>query len=100
MLIEDWGLELPCADGALQFIAEVLEVFLTYRELQNFINYRREVRQRAYGLEWRRICRSCRTPRRSQYQRIANRDQRHVALIELRCKKAIGTADDARRAGR
>jgi hypothetical protein len=73
--------QLSGGSGTLEFVAEVPEVFGSDLELQNFFDHRCEVSQGPNRPERRGIGRSCRTPRRSEYQRILNCGQRHAAVI-------------------
>jgi hypothetical protein len=65
----------------VKFVAEVLEVFRTDLELQNFLDHRRKVRQGPNRPERRRIGRPRRTSRCGKDQRVLNRWQRHAAII-------------------
>jgi len=74
---------LSCGRTALEFIAEVLKVFLANLQLQNFFDHRQEVRQRANRPERRRIGRPRQTSRRRKNHRIRDRFQRHAAFLQL-----------------
>jgi hypothetical protein len=100
MFMGEGKTELSSGSGAMEFVAEVLEVFWADFELQNFLDHRREVRQRSNRTERWRIGWSRRTPRRSEYQRILNDVYRHAAVIKLSCKQTIRTAQGARGSGR
>ena len=84
--------------GTLEFVAEVLKVFLADLQLQHFFNHRREVRQRPDRSERRGAGGPYEPPCRSQYKGVLNRVQRHAALVQLGRQHPVGTANDTARA--
>ena len=74
---------LSCRGGMLEFVAEVLKVFLADLQLQYFFDHRREVRQRADRSQRRSAGGPYEPPRRSQHEGVLNRFQRHAALVQL-----------------
>ena len=96
VLIREVGTELSCGSGALEFVAEVLEVFRADLELQHLFDHRREVRERWQRPERRSIRRPRRTPRRRKCQRVLDCGWKHAAVIQLSCKDTIRTSNHAR----
>jgi hypothetical protein len=96
LFIEGKRAKLPCAGGALEFVAEVLKVCLTDVQMEDFLDHRREVRQRPNRPEWWRMGRPRRTPRRRKGQRILDGFQRHAPFLQFSCKQTIRPADHAR----
>ncbi len=92
--------KLLCAGGALEFVAEVLKVCLTDVQMEDFLDHRREVRQRPNRPEWWRMGRPRRTPRRRKGQRILDGFQRHAPFLQFSCKQTIRPAHYARSAWR
>jgi hypothetical protein len=85
--------------GALEFVAEVLKVFLSDLQLQDFFDHGREVCQRADRSQRRGAGGPDEAPGRSQYEGVLNCVQRHTALVQLGCQHSIRPADDAASAG-
>ena len=73
------GLGLSRRGGALEFVAEVLKVFLADLQLQYFFDHRREVCQRADRSQRRGASGPYEPPCRSQHEGVLNRFQRHAA---------------------
>ena len=96
--IRYWG-RLSCRSGALEFVAEVLKVFLPNLQLLDFFDHRREVSQRADRSQRRGTGGPYEPPRRSEYEGVLNRLQRYAALVQLSRQLAVRTADDAARTG-
>src|SRR5665213_766495 len=97
-LLEVWREELLGGGDALEFVAEVLKVFRADFQLQNFVDHRREVRQRTNDSERCCIGRPCRAPRRRRSQRVSDCFERQATLIQMVCKEAIRAARHARSA--
>ena len=84
--------------GTLEFVAEVLKVFLADLQLQYFFDHRREVCQRADRSQRRGAGGPYESPCRSQYEGVLNRFQGHAALVQLGRQQSVRSADGAARA--
>ena len=84
--------------GTLEFVAEVLKVFLADLQLQYFFDHRREVCQRADRSQRRGAGGPYEPSCRSQYEGVLNRFQGHAALVQLGRQQSVRAADGAARA--
>jgi len=79
----------------LEFIAEVLKVFLTDLQLQHFFDHRRKVCQRADGSQRRSAGGPYEPPDRSENEGVLHRFHRHTPLVQLRREHPIGPSNHA-----
>jgi len=92
------GSVLSHRSGTLEFVAEVLNVFLADLQLQYFFDHRREVCQRADRSQRRSAGGPYEPPCRGQHEGVLNRFQGHTALVQSARQHSIRTADGAARA--
>src|SRR3954462_15963225 len=92
------GLGLSCRGGALEFVAEVLKVFVADLHLQYFFVHRREVCQRQ-GLSQRRGAGGpYEPPRRGKHEGLLHWFHGPTALVQLSRQHSVRAADDTTRA--
>jgi len=84
------GGRLPHQSGTLEFLAEVLRVFLADLQLQYFLDHWREVCQRADRSQRRGAGGPYESPCRSQHEGVLNRFQGHAALVQLGRQHPVG----------
>ena len=81
----------------MEFVAEVLKVFLADLQLEYFFDHRREVCQRADCSQRRGAGGPYKPPYRSQNEGVINRCQGHAALVQLGRQHPVRAADGAAR---
>ena len=97
-LVRGRGELLACRSSALEFVAEVLKVFLADLQLEHFFDHGHEVCQRADRSQRRGAGGPDHAPRRSQNECVLHRFEGHAALVKLGREHSIRPTHGAARA--